>query len=175
MDSAKTNWGWLLALGILFVILGVIGLGMSVGLTLVSMVFFGVLLIIAGIAQFVYVFQYKDWAHIIWQLVIGIFYVLGGCAIIYDPLLASIVITAFLAAVFVIMGITRVITALTLKANPKSSRIWLVIAGLVSLFLGIVLFSQWPSSALWFIGLFIAIEMIMSGWSYIIFALAVRR
>lgn len=35
----RHSWGWLLALGILFVILGCIGLGMVVGLTLASMLF----------------------------------------------------------------------------------------------------------------------------------------
>ena len=48
-EMLKHNWGWLLALGILFVILGTIGLSMVVGLTIVSMLFFGILLIIAGV------------------------------------------------------------------------------------------------------------------------------
>ncbi|ADJ28141.1 hypothetical protein [Nitrosococcus watsonii] len=38
------HWGWLLALGILFIVLGTIALGMSVTLTVVTVLFFGVLL-----------------------------------------------------------------------------------------------------------------------------------
>jgi uncharacterized membrane protein HdeD (DUF308 family) len=34
---------------------------------------------------------------------------------------------------------------------------------------------QWPFSALWIIGLFIAIELIVNGWSYIFIAIAMRR
>jgi uncharacterized membrane protein HdeD (DUF308 family) len=45
------NWEWLLALGILSVILGTIGLGMAVLLTLVSVLYFGVVTIVVGGAQ----------------------------------------------------------------------------------------------------------------------------
>ena len=41
LGDLKKNWGWFLALGILFVILGFIGLGMMVALTIASVVFFG--------------------------------------------------------------------------------------------------------------------------------------
>ena len=44
LGDLKKNWGWFLALGILFIILGFIGLGMMVALTIASVVFFGVLL-----------------------------------------------------------------------------------------------------------------------------------
>ena len=51
---------------------------------------------------------------------------------------------------------------------------WLVFAGIVSLALGTMIFFQWPESALWFIGLMIAIEMIFHGWAYVMLALAVK-
>src|SRR5262245_43912499 len=45
------HWGWLLAVGVLSIVLGVLGLGMSMALTLVSVFYFGVLLIVIGGAQ----------------------------------------------------------------------------------------------------------------------------
>src|SRR5258708_1374453 len=115
MTNAKTNlepaknrgWGWLLTLGILFVILGCIGLGMVVGLTLASMLFLGVLLIIAGCSQFVDVFKCKGWNGVIWHAFIAALYIIGGCIVIYDPFLASALITALLASVLIIIGLTR--------------------------------------------------------------------
>lgn len=175
LRSLRTHWGWLLTLGILFIILGIIGLGMTVGLTMVSIIFFGILLIIAGISHIIYVFKYKNWRSIIWQALIAIFYILGGCVILYDPLLGSMIITAILAGVFIIIGITRIVMAFSLRAFSSGSKGWLFLAGLVSLFLGIILLAQWPVSGLWFIGLFIAIEILMTGWSYIIMALALRK
>ncbi len=38
-----------------------------------------------------------------------------------------------------------------------------------------MIMSSWPLSGLWVIGMFIAIELIIAGWAYIIFALSVKK
>ena len=55
----QKNWGWLLALGLLFIILGTIGLGMTVVLTAASVWLFGVLMLVGGGFQFVDAFKCK--------------------------------------------------------------------------------------------------------------------
>jgi uncharacterized membrane protein HdeD (DUF308 family) len=57
----KKNWGWLLALGILSVLLGTAGLGMTFGLTLASVQLFGILLLAGGVFQFFDAFKCKGW------------------------------------------------------------------------------------------------------------------
>lgn len=166
------HWGWLLALGIIFVILGFIGLGMVAGLTIVSMLFFGALLIIGGVTHIFYVFKDRGWKGALWNALVAVFYIIAGCIIIYDPLLASSIITAFLAGIFIVIGVTRFVAAFSLKNT--AGWVWLVLAGIAALALGIIILYQWPISGLWFIGLFIAIEMIITGWSYIFIAIAVR-
>jgi len=177
--NLKPSWGWLLSLGILFIIMGLIGLGMSLGLTVISIIFFGILLIIAGISHVIYVFKYKNIRESLWQALIAFLYILGGIFIIYDPVLGSLIITALLAGAFVVIGITRMIMAFALKATYGSgaggTRVWLFLAGLAGLILGFIILAQWPVSGLWFIGLWIAIELIMTGWSYIVLALALRK
>ena len=51
-DLSK-RWGWLLALGIVFIVLGLIGIGMAFALTIASLIVFGVLLLIGGAVQIV--------------------------------------------------------------------------------------------------------------------------
>lgn len=172
-EALRPRWGWLLALGIVFVLMGFFGLGMVGGLTMISMLFFAALLFIAGAAHLFYVFQDRGFKGALYHALIAILYIIGGCIIIYDPILASTIITAFLAGVFIVIGITRLIMAYNLK--NASGWGWLVVAGLAALALGVIILSHWPVSGLWFIGLFIAIEMIMTGWSYIFIALAARR
>jgi uncharacterized membrane protein HdeD (DUF308 family) len=168
----KRSWGWLLGLGILFLILGIIGLGMTVGLTLVSVLFLGFLLLIAGISQIIDAFKSKDWDGVIWHAFIAILYILAGWVIIYDPILASSFITALLAGILIVIGITRIIMAIVLR--HEKGWVWFVFAGLASLILGILILAQWPWSGLWMIGLLIAIELIVNGWMYIFIALALR-
>lgn len=171
-SELKRNWGWLLAFGILFVLLGCIGLGMVVGLTLASMFFLGVLLLIAGILQLIDSFKSRRWKGVIWHSFIGVLYLIGGGLILHDPILASTLITGLLATILIIIGISRMLMSILLRNTSGS--IWIFLAGLISLALGIMILMQWPFSGLWIIGLFIAIEMLVNGWSYIFLALALR-
>ena len=166
------NWGWLLGLGILFILMGTIGLGMVVGLTLASMFFLGVLLIIAGISQIIDTFKCKKWRGAVLHALIAILYIFGGCIVIYDPLLASSLITAAIAGVLIVIGATRLIMASMLRDAKGWG--WMFLAGLAALVLGILILMQWPVSGLWFIGLFIAIELLITGWTYVFLAFAMR-
>ncbi|HAU2340623.1 TPA: HdeD family acid-resistance protein, partial [Legionella pneumophila] len=51
---------------------------------------------------------------------------------------------------------------------------WLLLAGITAIILGILILMQWPVSGLWIIGLFIAIELIVTGWTYIFIAISVK-
>lgn len=169
----KDRWGWILALGIIFLILGIIGLSMTFGLTMASMVFFGVLLLIGGVLQFVDAFKYRNWKGILWHIFISLLYIAGGVVVIFNPAIASTIFTAIIAFMLVLVGISRIIMSLLMKG--EQGWIWVFLVGLVSLILGIIILSHWPVSGLWVIGLFIAIELIVSGWSYICIALAARK
>ncbi len=171
--SLKRNWGWLLGLGILFVIFGCIGLSMTVGLTVFSMFFLGVLLIVGGISQIIDVFKSKHWKAVVWHALIAVLYILAGVDVIYDPLLASTLLTAMIAGILIVIGITRFIMAIALRHEKGWG--WLLFAGLISVLLGGMILAQWPWSGLWVIGMFIAIEMLVNGWTYIFLALGMRR
>ncbi|WP_298622379.1 HdeD family acid-resistance protein [uncultured Legionella sp.] len=172
VGGLKRNWGWILGLGILFLFLGCIGLGMVVGLTLVSMYFFGALLIISGITHAIDVFKHTEWKGIFWQALIAVLYIAAGCLVFYDPFLASTLITGILASVLIVIGLTRIIMAIALKDSKGWG--WLLLAGIAAIVLGGLILAQWPISGLWVIGLFIAIEMIVNGWTYIFIALSLR-
>lgn len=171
--SMQRDWGWLFVLGLIFIILGCLGLSMEVGLTLVSMIFFGVLLILGGLSQLFDVFKSKEWEAAFWHALVAILYIFGGMLVVYDPFLASTLITAILAGLLIVIGISRLVMAF--KLHGKAGWIWLVLAGIVGIILGLLILMQWPLSGLWVIGLFIAIQMIVDGWSYVFVALAIRR
>ncbi|MCX7544364.1 HdeD family acid-resistance protein [Marinicella gelatinilytica] len=167
------KWGWLLALGLVFIILGTIGLGLSVAMTVVTILFFGVLLLIGGVVQIFEAFKHKGWKSILGHVLIAAIYLLAGIMLITEPVVGSMALTALLAAAFIITGLFRIFMGFQLKGYGLGWG-WLVFAGVISLALGVMIFFQWPESALWFIGLMIAIEMIFHGWAYVMLALAVK-
>ncbi|MGO9119246.1 MAG: HdeD family acid-resistance protein [Desulfomonilaceae bacterium] len=173
LGEVQKNWGWLLALGILFIVFGFIGLGMMFFLTIVSLLFLGILLLIGAGAQIIDAFKCKGWKSVVWHVLTGILYAVAGVAIILDPLVASIILTFVLGFVILAAGIMRIIIAFQVRG--LEGWVWPIVGGIISILLGILIIAQWPLSGFWVIGLFIAIEMIVSGWSYIFVALGARQ
>lgn len=168
-----SHWGLLFALGILLIVLGCIGLRMVIGLTLVSMLFLGVLFVIAGFSQLVDVFQCRRWKPAFWYALIALLYIFGGFLIIYDPFVASALVTILLASIFMVIGLSRLMMAFSSKQTAGWG--WLTFAGLIAIILGMIIMLQWPISGLWVIGLLIAVQLIIDGWAYLFIALAMRR
>jgi uncharacterized membrane protein HdeD (DUF308 family) len=169
----KKNWGWLLAFGILSIVLGTIGLGMTFALTEVSIIFFGVLLIVGGVFQLFDAFKCKGWKSTVWHVLIALLYVAAGILMVNQPLMAAATLTLILAWILIAVGVSRIVMAFQLK--PANGWYWPLVAGLVSILLGGMILAEWPVSGLWVIGLFVAIELIFNGWSYVFVALAARR
>lgn len=172
-DSLLNNWGWLVALGVLMIVLGVIGLGMSFALTLASVLFFGVLLLIGGGAALIDAFRHPGWKSTLWHVLLAILYVAAGIAVITDPLVASVFITLLIAITLIASGVLRLIIAFQHKGVEGW---WLyVIGAALSIVLGLMIMAKWPVSGLWIIGLFVAIEIIATGGTYLGIGLAARR
>ena len=52
---------------------------------------------------------------------------------------------------------------------------WVVAAGVVTTLAGLIISSGWPVNSLWMLGLFLAIDLIFQGITYIAFGLGLRR
>ena len=170
--EVRKNWGWLLALGAVSLALGFVGLGYCFALTLVGVYFFGWLMVIAGAVEFFQAFKCRGWKSVIWQLLISVLHVGAGIIVIVDPLLASSVLTLFLAAAILVSGVARIWVALQHRDHKGWG--WMLFGGAVAVGLGALIALDWPGSSFFVIGLFIAIELIVSGWSLILLALAAR-
>ena len=173
LGELQEKWGWLLVFGIIFLVLGIIGLGMTFFLTKIVALYVGFLILIGGVSQLYLAFSTKGWKGSILNILIGILYIIVGIEIIANPVLASVVLTLLLAITILVIGVVRIILALQLR--PLENWIWTLIGGLITVLLGIMILAKWPASGLWVIGLFIAIEMIVNGWSLITVALAAKQ
>jgi uncharacterized membrane protein HdeD (DUF308 family) len=65
----RAKWGWILALGIVYVIAGLVALGSVVMATVASVLIVGVMMIVAGVAEIINAFQCKGWGRfLVWVL-----------------------------------------------------------------------------------------------------------
>jgi uncharacterized membrane protein HdeD (DUF308 family) len=76
-----------------------------------------------------------------------------------------------IAAGLLVGGLFRIILALSERFQ---GRWWVLVNGIVTLVLGILIWREWPESALWVIGLFVGIDMLFAGWSWVMLAMAVH-
>jgi uncharacterized membrane protein HdeD (DUF308 family) len=170
--DARKNANWLMFLGILLIILGVIALGMEVSMTIVSVLFFGFIILAGGIFQLIDAFKAEGWKSVLYHVLIALLYVAAGIIMITDPLLSAVWMTMAIASMLIVVGFLRIFMGLQLR--PIKGWGWTVAAGIAAIVLGGMIFAQWPDSGLWVIGLFIAIELIMQGWAMIAIAMAAR-
>ncbi|MCU1298525.1 MAG: hypothetical protein JWO91_2803 [Acidobacteriaceae bacterium] len=171
-DRLRHRWGWLLTLGIVMVFLGTVALFMIPAATLGTVLVLGWLLVISGIVEAVQAFRVRRWGGMFLHLIGGILGILVGLLVVTHPVAGALAWTMLFASFFTVIGIFRLVTAIRLKFPNWG---WAVFDGAVTLALGILLWVQWPWSALWFLGLAVGVSLILRGWSYIMFSIAVRN
>jgi uncharacterized membrane protein HdeD (DUF308 family) len=165
MAPLRAKWGWIVALGVVYVIAGFIALGSVVMATVASVFVVGVMMIIAGVAEVISAFQIKSWGKFLLWVLLGALYIIAGFVTFTNPLLAAALLTLILGASLVASGIMRIILAFNMK--QETPWIWIVLSGVITLLLGLLILAHWPVSSLYILGLFLGIDLIMAGAGWI--------
>ncbi len=169
--SAK--WGWIVALGAVYLVAGVLALGSVVSATVVSVYFVGIAMIVAGVAEVVSAFQIKSWGRFLFWLVLGVLYIVAGFVAFSNPLLTAAWLTLVLGAALLVSGLVRIFLGFGMQHGTPW--MWVVLSGLITLLLGIVILAHWPVSSLAVLGIFLGVDLVMAGVGWIIVGLGLRR
>ena len=172
LEAIKAHWVWVLALGIILIVVGMTAVGMPFVASLATAVAFGVLLLIGGAAQLAGAFWTRDWSGFLLTLLMGVLYAVLGLFFVRDPGDAILAMTLLLACVLIVGGLFRIIGSVMYRFPHWG---WVLVGGVINLVLGIMIWQQWPFSGLWVIGLFVGIDLIFTGWTWVMLALAVKK
>ncbi|ACA15351.1 conserved hypothetical protein [Methylobacterium sp. 4-46] len=163
-DAGRNRW-WFVAVGVLLLVLGLVGLSMTVAFTIASTLWFGVLLLVAGLGEIAEALarpkEAEIWRSRAVRVLAGLLYLLGGLYAIVRPLEASLALTLVLGATLIASGIARSIWAVAHEV--QTSRAAVILFAVLSVLLGAALIAQWPYSGLWAIGLFVSCDLIAAG------------
>jgi uncharacterized membrane protein HdeD (DUF308 family) len=168
----RAKWGWILALGIVYLITGIIALGSVVMATAASVFVVGIMMVIAGVAEVINAFQIKTWGSFLLWILLGALYIIAGFVTFQNPLLAAVILTLILGVTLVASGIMRIILAFNMREG--SAWVWVVISGLVTLLLGGVILAHWPVSSLYVLGIFLGVDLVIAGVSWIAISLGLK-
>jgi uncharacterized membrane protein HdeD (DUF308 family) len=136
--------------------------------TIATVLFFGILLLIAGVVQIVHALSAMRWQGFLLHLLGGILYTAIGWLMLMDPVAGAIGLTMLLAFFFILGGIFK--TTLGIQAES----VWFAFSGGLDLLLGMLIWLGWPDTGTWVIGLFLGIELVFAGIGLMLIASRLR-
>ena len=173
LDPLSRKWGWIDALGVVYLVAGVIALGSVVMATVVSVLVVGIMMLISGVAEVINAFQLKSWGKFLLWVLLGALYILAGFVTFENPLLAAALLTLILGGSLIASGIMRIILAFNMSRDMP--RIWVAVSGAITLLLGLIILIHWPINSLYILGLFLGIDLIFAGAGWIGLGFGLKR
>ncbi|MBR0691392.1 HdeD family acid-resistance protein [Bradyrhizobium manausense] len=163
--ALHAKWGWIVALGVVYLITGFVALGSVVMATVASVLVVGAMMIVAGAAEIIGAFQMKSWGKFLIWVLLGVLYVIAGFLTFDNPLFAAVLLTLFLGASLIASGAVRLFLAFSMKR--ESPWVWVALSGAITLLLGLLIVARWPVNSVYILGLFLGIDLIMAGAGWI--------
>jgi uncharacterized membrane protein HdeD (DUF308 family) len=172
VGALRAKSGWIVALGIVYVLAGLIALYSVVTATVASVFVVGIMMLIAGVSEVINAFQVKTWSKFLLWVLLGVLYIVAGFVTFENPLLAAAILTLMLGAALVVSGIMRIFLAFSMREGAPW--IWVVVSGMITLLLGLVILAHWPVSSLYILGLFLGIDLVFAGAGWISVGLGLK-
>ena len=160
--------GW----AILLIIVGFFALALPFEAGIAIAIVVAVLVIVAGIAHLAGTFAARTTGGFFWRLLVGCAYLIAGVYLLLNPKLSLVSLTLALAVLFFVEGIFHIVTYFQIRSAPGSG--WLLFDGIVTLILAVMIWRSWPASAVWAVGTIVGINLLMSGFTRLMYSRAVR-
>jgi uncharacterized membrane protein HdeD (DUF308 family) len=173
VQTARRFTGWYIVAAIAFIVLGLFAIIEPAVAGLGVAILVGWLLIFGGICYFVTAFQGGGAWRVLWQVLAGIVFVLGGLYMLAQPLLALGTLTLLLGAVIFAAGVFEIISYFRRTSEEASG--WVLFNGIVAVLLGALIWFHWPSSSVWAIGTLVGVNLLLTGITRLMLGMAGRR
>ncbi|MFC6635279.1 HdeD family acid-resistance protein [Microbulbifer taiwanensis] len=149
------------SLGILIIVMGALAL-MAPGITGISIAMaVGVLVLVGGILRLIWAFRAGSFARGIVSVALGLLTIVAAVILLSHPLLLTSTLVLLLAIYFIVDGAAELLAGW--RAKPETGKTWLILGGLVSILLGVILWTQYPLSGNWALGILFGVKLISIG------------
>ncbi len=163
-----------IVLSIILIIFGVLAITLPMATSAGVVMIIGWLVIFDGLAQLAHAAQSKGIGHIVWKILVALFYLVAGAYLLAHPALGVAGFTLVLAIFLCAEGLADVVAYFSTRKAGGSSP-WMLADGIITLVLGFMIWNQWPVSSLWVIGTLVGISMVMTGTTRLMMTMAVRK
>lgn len=173
MHKLRDQWLWFLLAGVALLVIGILAISWAcvATITIAATWFFGFMLLAGGIVEIIHAFSARRWSGTMLHVLVGVMNIAVGLMIIDDPGESALVLTKIISIFLIVGGLFRIFAALLQRFNGWG---YVLVNGVITLLLGVLVYKQWPDSGLWFIGLYLGIDIIMNGASYLALGLTLK-
>ena len=161
----RTLW---LVVGIISIVGGIFALFNPLSATFAAEQLAGFLFLLVGILQFVALFTVGSTSAKVFAAIGGVVGVLLGFELLTEPLQGILTLTMVVAILFMVTGIVRTVVAFAIKGTRAF--IPVLFSGIISIILAIMIFSGYPQSSTYILGVLLAIELISNGLSLVMYS-----
>ncbi len=171
--ALREKWKWFIALGALLIVVGLVASYHILTATLTSVIFIGILMLIGGVGMLVHAWRVQGWGSFLLWTVSGILYLAAGVVAFYNPLVGATLFTLLIGATLIGSGAFRLWVWFQNRAQRGWQ--WLALSGGASLLAGLAIAAGWPENSVWVLGLLLALDLLLQGWTLIMVGLALHR
>ncbi|HTT18596.1 MAG TPA: DUF308 domain-containing protein [Candidatus Sulfotelmatobacter sp.] len=169
----KSYSGWSIALSVLMILAGTAAIILPPVAGIVTALFFGWLLIFGGGAHLLYGWHTRSRGGLVWELILGAVYIAAGIYLLLHPVVGLASLTLALGIYLGVESILEFVLSYQFRLGPGWG--WLLIDGIITMFLAALIFWTWPWNIPWVIGTLVGISMLFSGVARLVISLAARR
>lgn len=166
-----TGWGWILAYGILVILLGLLALLNPLVTSLAAGLFLGAVLLVYGVSAIASgVSSLSRRARWI-EILLGVLSVLTAILTVFNPFATALSLVLLIGAWLFIMGLFEIVGAL----RSPHDRAWRLLLGILDTLLGALLLFSGPPTGVAFLAFAVALSLLFRGTFLVVLALGLRR
>lgn len=157
----------------MLIVLGIVAIALPFVAGLAVSAIVGWMLVFGGVTHLAVAFHVRGAGAVLWEILVGLAYLVGGGYMLFHPLIGVATLTLFLAGVFLAEGVFEIVAFFGIRGRKNSG--WMLFDGLVTILLAGLIWFHWPSSSIWAIGTIVGISLLMSGVKWLMISLASRN
>lgn len=172
-NVARKAVGWSILFSVLMIVAGLWAIAYPYHAGLAMNIFLGWMLVIAGVGHFVFAWYTRRTGSIALKILLGILYLAVAFYLLEHPERGLRTLTLALACYLLFEGAAELV--LYWQHRDAGGATWFLLNGIITLVLGGMIFSTWPSNTEWALGTLVGISIFFSGVSRLMISLAARR
>lgn len=151
----------IIIIGVLILILGILAVVYPEGFGKFSVMTLGVFMVIGGVLRLFFAIFTYSMGSMFMRYLYGLLMIFAGIWLISNPEMGLGALTVVMAAYFIIDGATEIGYSFSLM--PIGGGFYLLMSGIVSVIIGILIYSHWPESSNYVLGIYIGVKLIIDG------------